>query len=106
MWRLLDAYNVRPNGEQRPVNHQNEWGGFSRKLNLPVFTSWFDFVQFDKDTKLTKAMILDEDWERPVGNNNQTFWIEYAKSHHDGIGAHDSSFIRSTRMRSHERSKA
>jgi hypothetical protein len=87
MWQLLDAYTIGSNGEQRPVNHQNEWGGFSKKLNLPVFTSWFDFAKYDTETKVTKSLILDEDWDRPVGKKNQNYWIDQAKTCHDGIGA-------------------
>jgi hypothetical protein len=42
MWAKLDTYTTRASdtSSQRPVNVRNEWGGFSKKLKMPVFTGW------------------------------------------------------------------
>jgi hypothetical protein len=49
MWRLLDTYTLTPEGTERAVNHNNEWGGYSRRLRMPVFTGWLDFTTFEKE---------------------------------------------------------
>jgi|694.fasta_scaffold87250_5 hypothetical protein len=87
MWNRLDAYNLNGEGNERPVNHLNEWGGFSRLLEMPVFTAWFDQLEYDKSTKLTTALINDTNWARPVGVNNQERWIAVAEQAGGGIAA-------------------
>ena len=87
MWNRLDAYNLNGERNERPVNHLNEWGGFSRFLEMPVFTAWFDQLEYDKSTKLTTALINDTNWARPVGVNNQERWIAVVEQAGGGIAA-------------------
>ena len=88
MWTLLNAYTISANGEERPVNHNNEWGGYSRYLKMPVFTGWRDHTSFDKGEKTTTALVLDKAWtNRPVGTNNQERWIRFALESNNGIAA-------------------
>jgi hypothetical protein len=87
MWARLQAYTFNAKGEERAVNHLNEWGGFSRKLDLPVFTGWYDRVEYDKSTKMTTALINDTNWDRPAGVNNQERWISHAEQQNEGIAA-------------------
>lgn len=79
MWARLKAYTYNAAGEERLVNHLNEWGGFSRLINMPVFTAWYDRVSYDKQTRLTTALINDTTWDRPAGVNNQERWISHAE---------------------------
>jgi hypothetical protein len=81
MWSLLDTYTLRvTNGKERPVNQQNEWGGFSKRLNMPVFTGWMDFSVYDKETKETKVIVCDTEWENRVsGIKNQEYWLTFAE---------------------------
>jgi len=53
MWTLLDAYTLTPQGQKRQVNHLNEWGGYSRRLKMPVFTAWSDLAKYERDSKQT-----------------------------------------------------
>lgn len=88
MWDLLDAYTLTPEGKPRPVNQNNEWGGFSRRLNMPVFTGWFDLTKFDKANKTTSALVCDTSWTgRPVGLPNQERWLRYAETQNNGVAA-------------------
>src|SRR4051794_2976561 len=88
MWRMLDAYTHTPNGTERAVNHLNEWGGFSRRLGMPVFTGWLDLTTFDKEAKTTTALVCDTAWrDRPVGLPNQERWIKFAEENNQGIAA-------------------
>lgn len=88
MWSLLDTYTVSIDSRERSVNHNNEWGGFSRKLNLPVFTGWLDHTVYDKVNKTTTALISDEAWvNRPIGLKNQERWIKFAEDNHEGVAA-------------------
>ena len=87
MWARLQAYTLNSKDEERQVNHLNEWGGFSRKLKMPVFTAWYDRVVYDKATRMTTALINDTKWDRPVGVNNQERWITHAEQKNDGIAA-------------------
>jgi hypothetical protein len=88
MWRLLDTYTLRPNGTERAVNQNNEWGGFSRRLRMPVFTGWFDLTTFDKEAKTTTALVCDAAWTgRPVGLPNQERWIKFAEENNESIAA-------------------
>jgi hypothetical protein len=87
MWARLDAYNLNAEGEERPVNQVNEWGGFSRKLGMPVFTAWFDHVGYDKENKTTKVIISDSTWQGTVGVNNQERWIKFAEERNNSTAA-------------------
>src|SRR5437660_1399527 len=88
MWELLDAYTLTPEGKERPVNQNNEWGGFSRRLRMPVFTGWFDMTTFDKVNKTTSAVVCDTAWTgRPVGLPNQERWVRHAETENDGVAA-------------------
>jgi hypothetical protein len=45
MWEKLDAFTISAaDGSERDINVRNEWGGFSRRLKMPVFTGWQHFV--------------------------------------------------------------
>lgn len=82
MWALLDAYTMTPDGSERSVNHNNEWGGFSRRLDMPVFTAWSDMLNYDKQAKTTTALVSDIAWAgRPVGLGNQERWLQFAQAH-------------------------
>ena len=87
MWALLEVYSKRPNGQPRPVNHVNEWGGYSRRLNMSVFTGWQDHTTFDKETKTTTSKVSDTTWHGTVGVNNQEYWLMYAEQNNDAIAA-------------------
>lgn len=87
MWALLDAYNLNAKGEERSVNQLNEWGGYSRKLGMPVFTAWYDHVDYDKASRTTKAVISDTTWSGSVGVNNQERWIKFAEEKNNSIAA-------------------
>lgn len=86
MWALLRTYTLSTNGERRHVNHLNEWGGFSERLNMPVFTAWRDHTVYDKDSKTVTATVLNSEWSGTVGVNNQERWLKYAEEH-DGVAA-------------------
>jgi hypothetical protein len=79
MWAFLDTYTTSGNNE-RAVNHLNEWGGFSRRLGMPVFTGWSDLLQFNQTTRETRATILAADWSNGAGRSNQEKWITYAEA--------------------------
>ena len=86
MWARLQAYTLDTRGNERSVNHNNEWGGFSKRLNLTVFTGWRDHTQYDKESKTTTAMVLDTNWEdRPIGIRNQERWLKHAEDNNGGI---------------------
>ena len=88
MWTLLNTYTISASGEERSVNHNNEWGGYSRYLKMPVFTGWRDHTKFDKLEKTTTALVLDDAWTgRPVGTANQERWIRWALENNDGVAA-------------------
>lgn len=89
MWTLLDAYTVAANGKERAVNQNNEWGGFSRYLKMPVFTGWRDHLFFDRVAKTTTALVYDDAWSdrRPVGAANQKKWVRWAIENNDGVAA-------------------
>lgn len=88
MWTLLNAYTIAASGKERPVNHNNEWGGYSRHLKMPVFTGWRDHTTFDKVEKTTTALVLDDAWKnRPVGTNNQERWVRWALENNEGIAS-------------------
>jgi len=88
MWARLNVYTISANGQERLVNQNNEWGGYSRYLKMPVFTGWRDHTTFDKVEKTTTALILDSDWkDRPVGTKNQELWIRWAFENNNGIAS-------------------
>lgn len=88
MWDLLQAYTYTPTGKERSVNQNNEWGGFSKRLAMPVFTGWFDMVSYDREKQTTTALVCDTAWAgRPVGLANQERWLKYAEAENKGIGA-------------------
>lgn len=88
MWARLDTYTISASGEERAVNHNNEWGGYSRRLRMPVFTGWRDHTTFDKMEKTTTALVLDEEWKnRPIGINNQERWVRWALENNEGIAS-------------------
>jgi len=79
MWETLDSYTRRsadPSSE-RPINVRNEWGGFSRKLGMPVFTGWQDHIS--KIDGQMRCQISDLNWDNKAGVNNQEYWINFAK---------------------------
>jgi hypothetical protein len=87
MWSLLQAHTIAQSGEEREVNHLNEWGGFSKRLNMPVFTGWRDMTTFDKERKTTTALVLDTTWDSAVGVNNQLRWLSDAEQNNDAVAA-------------------
>lgn len=87
MWSLLKTYNTNSAGIERPVNHLNEWGGYSRKLDMPVFTGWRDLTKYDKRSKTTTALVLDSNWSSAVGVNNQEKWLAFAEQKSAGVAA-------------------
>ena len=87
MWARLDAHTLNSAGQERTVNHLNEWGGFSRKLQMPIFTAWYDRVTYDRATRMTTALVNDTRWDRPAGVNNQERWIAHAELRNGGVAA-------------------
>jgi hypothetical protein len=87
MWRLLDAYTVTPDRQERPINHVNEWGGFSRLLEMPVFAAWHDLVEYNRESKTTTALVLDGSWRSPVGAKNQERWLLHSEQYGASIAA-------------------
>ena len=87
IWSLLQAHTLTPSGQQRPVNHLNEWGGFSKKVGMPVFTGWADLTVYDKEKKTTTALVSDTTWSSAVGVNNQEHWLTFAEQNNEGTAA-------------------
>jgi len=87
MWKLVDAYTLDQQGKERDVNHLNEWGGMSRVLRMPVFTAWSDLTTYDKATRMTRALIADDNWDGRVGANNQARWVDHSFQHCGGQAA-------------------
>lgn len=88
MWQFLQAYTLTPGGKERPVNQNNEWGGFSKRLAMPVFTGWYDMVHYDREKRTTTALVCDTAWMgRPVGLPNQERWLRHAETNCNGIAA-------------------
>lgn len=66
----LDAYTVSAaDGTERNINVRNEWGGFSRRLKMPVFTGWQDHVRMVGGQM--RVLVLDRNWNNTAGVNNQ-----------------------------------
>ena len=78
MWEKLDAYTCRAGdaSSQRAINVRNEWGGFSRKLKMPVFTGWQDHIS--KTGGQMRCQISDQNWSSKAGVSNQEFWVQHA----------------------------
>lgn len=87
MWSLLQTHTLNSQGQERAVNHLNEWGGYSKRLGMPVFTAWRDQTTFDKVEKTVTALVLDSDWSGTTGVNNQERWLKYAEEHNNGSAA-------------------
>jgi hypothetical protein len=87
MWQLLNAYTLNVRDEERAINHQNEWGGYSRRLGMPVFTAWLDLTQYDKATKTVRALVSDATWPNTAGVNNQEHWLKHAEKNGEGRAA-------------------
>jgi hypothetical protein len=84
---VLKTHTLTATREERAVNHLNEWGGFSRLLDMPVFTAWEHKATYDKETKTTTGLVLDADWNNAAGANNQERWLKFAEEQRDGIAA-------------------
>ncbi len=82
MWERLDAYTISASrGTERAINVRNEWGGYSRRLNMPVFTGWQDLVASANGQM--KVLVCDQTWNRinPAGFKNQERWVKHALEH-------------------------
>lgn len=80
MWEMLDAYTVSAvDGSERSINVRNEWGGFSRRLHMPVFTGWQDHVRSVNGQM--RVLISDRHWHNAAGVNNQERWVAYSLEH-------------------------
>jgi hypothetical protein len=79
MWEKLDAFTLYAGTRtERTINVRNEWGGYSRRLKMPVFTGWQDHSR-GVDGKL-RVLVSDKNWSSISGVNNQEHWVEYALS--------------------------
>jgi len=77
MWQKLDAHTLTAKeGAERNINVRNEWGGYSRRLSLPVFTGWQDHTRSVNGK--TRVLVSDPAWLNKAGVNNQERWVEYA----------------------------
>ena len=77
MWTKLDAYTLSAKDKrERSINVRNEWGGYSRRLGLPVFTGWTD--QIAKINGEIRVLVSDRSWSNKAGVNNQELWVDYA----------------------------
>ena len=77
MWQKLDAYTLSAKErKERVVNARNEWGGFSRRVELPVFTGWQDHTR--KIDGQIRVLVSDKNWTNKAGVNNQEFWVDHA----------------------------
>ena len=77
MWQKLQTHTLAvKTGSQRKVNVRNEWGGFSGRLNMPVFTGWQDHAS--KVAGQNMMLISDTTWSSISGVNNQERWVQYA----------------------------
>jgi len=87
MWAALQAVTHDSAGRERSVNHLNEWGGFSKRLQIPVFTAWEDQTAFDKVSKMVTALVCSRAWTSAIGVNNQERWIAHAEKSNGGKAA-------------------
>lgn len=80
MWLKLDAYTLSAKyKKERSINVRNEWGGYSRRLGMTVFTGWADHT--NKINGEIRVLISDRNWPNKAGVNNQEYWVEYALRH-------------------------
>lgn len=80
MWEKLGAFTRRVTDEsERAINVRNEWGGFSRRLGMPVFTGWQDHVRSVNGQM--RVLVSDLDWPNVAGVNNQEYWVSHALEH-------------------------
>lgn len=80
MWGKLGAVTRRvTDGSQRPINVRNEWGGFSQRVGMPVFTGWQDHVR--NVNGQMRVLVSDLDWSNVAGVNNQEYWVSHALNH-------------------------
>jgi hypothetical protein len=80
MWIKLDAYTLSAQEQkERNINVRNEWGGYSRRLKMPVFTGWADHIA--KVNGETRVLVSDKGWSNQAGVRNQEFWVDYAVDH-------------------------
>ena len=80
MWNKLDAYTLAAKDRrERAINVRNEWGGFSRRLKMPVFTGWQDHTK--KINGEIRVLVSDKNWSNRAGVNNQEHWVEHALQH-------------------------
>ena len=71
MWEKLDAYTVTAaDGSERNINVRNEWGGFSRRLKMPVFTGWQDHVRSVNGQM--RVLVSDRRWNNTAGVNTRS----------------------------------
>ena len=77
MWKKLDAYTLYvKSGLPRKVNERNEWGGFSKRLNMAVFTGWQDHAS--KGSGPNQMIVSDTTWKSISGIRNQEHWVSHA----------------------------
>jgi hypothetical protein len=80
MWEKLKANTVSARtGAQRSINVRNEWGGYSQRVNLPVFTGWQDHVR--STAGQMRVLVSDTNWPNTAGVNNQEYWVNHALAH-------------------------
>jgi hypothetical protein len=80
MWEKLDTFTISAaDGSERDINVCNEWGGFSRRLKMPVFTGWQDLVS--SEAGQMKVLVSDRSWSNTAGVNNQERWVGHAIEH-------------------------
>jgi hypothetical protein len=77
MWDKLDAYTVSAKDKvERRINVRNEWGGYSRRLRMPVFTGWQDHTK--KIDGQIRVLVSDTTWPNKAGSRNQEYWVAHA----------------------------
>lgn len=80
MWTKLNAHTLSvTSGKPRDINVRNEWGGYSRRLEMSVFTGWQDHVT--NQGGRMKVLVSDKQWHNTAGVNNQERWVDYALAH-------------------------
>lgn len=88
MWEKLDAFTHYAGTEnERAINVRNEWGGYSRRLRMPVFTGWQDHT--DRVSGKLRVLISDLGWSSVSGIGNQEHWVDHALAN----GGHGAFFV-------------
>ena len=78
MWRKLDAYTLSAKDRvERSINVRNEWGGYSRRLKMPVFTGWQDHTR-NIDGQVRVLVSDSTNWHNKAGVKNQEHWVDHA----------------------------